>query len=175
MSYKYLMTSAVLLLFSCTLQAAQTCQTAITATTPTADFTEHGDGTVTHDKTGLMWQSCSQGQNWSAGSCAGTATGYSWQQALQLPATLNVSGGYGGYSDWRLPNVKELRSIVELSCYSPAINLALFPGTLSGGYWSASPYANSSHNAWYVGFNDGYDYIGNRSYAERVRLVRGGQ
>ena len=171
---KQLVLAGLLSLSSFLVQAA--CVDSIPATTPTGDFTVHGDGTVTHDKTGLMWKVCSEGQSWSADSCSGTAGTYTWQAALQLPQNLNASGGYAGYTDWRLPNIKELASIVELSCYSPAVNATVFPSTSIAGYWSASPGADySSSVAWGVHFNDGAGDGNYRSHVYLVRLVRGGQ
>jgi len=156
--------------------AAQTCKTAsITATTPTADFTDNGNGTVTHTKTGLMWKRCSEGQAWSGTTCTGTATTYTWQAALQQAETLNNGGGFATFTDWRVPNIKELDSIVERQCSSPAINAAIFPATVSGNYWSASPYAAIAARAWGVGFGNDNDRAVNKSNINYVRLVRGGQ
>ena len=151
------------------------CEASIPATTPTGDFTIHGDGTVTHNKTGLMWKVCSEEQNWSADSCSGSIGTYTWQAALQLPQNLNASGGYAGYTDWRLPNIKELLSIAELSCYNPAINTAVFPSTASNVYWSASPSASLVTYASGVDFDSSYDSGYSRVSTNRVRLVRGGQ
>jgi hypothetical protein len=125
---------------------AQTCQTAsIPATTPTSQLTDNGNGTVTDTKTGLMWKQCSEGLT-GADCATGSAEIYTWQAALAQAQTVNTSGGFAGHTDWRLPNVKELRSITEKQCYYPAINLTRFPnigiyrfGYWSGMYWSASP------------------------------------
>ena len=122
-----------------------------------------------------MWKVCSEGQSWSANSCRGATGLYDWQAALQLPQNLNASGGYAGYTDWRLPNIKELASIVELSCSSPAINVAIFAWTSAIFYWSASPYENNKNNTWGVDFRSGDNYVDSRSYTYGVRLVRGGQ
>ncbi|VAW44609.1 hypothetical protein MNBD_GAMMA04-2346 [hydrothermal vent metagenome] len=159
---------------------AQTCNANAVATTPDSDFTEHNDGTVTHKETGLMWKVCSEGQAWSAGTCTGSSSTYTWDAALQIPETLNASVGYpssSNYTDWRLPNVKELKSITELKCFSPAINETVFPSTASSWYWSSSPDANTgSGGAWGVHFYNGYDDYGNdRISSYRVRLVRSGQ
>ena len=154
------------------------CNASAPATTPTTDFTVHNDGTVTHNRTGLMWKVCSEGQTWnntSGGSCTGTATTHNWQESLEIPNTLNTGGGFAGHSDWRLPNLKELKSIAELSCYNPAINEAIFNSALSNGYWSSSPFSSNSDRAWRVHFNYGYDYDNYRSSYNRVRLVRSGQ
>ncbi len=108
--------------------AAQTCNyDSIPATAPASRFTDNGDGTVTDKTTGLQWQRCSQGQAWSSGTCTGTATAHTWQAALQLAE----AASYAGKSDWRLPNIKELASIVEQACNYPSIDLAVFPGTPS--------------------------------------------
>lgn len=138
--------------------AAQTCNGAIRASTPDSDFTVHEDGTATHHKTGLMWL---------RDPLPGTHT---WEQALAQAQTAS----YAGYSDWRLPNIKELASIVETHCYDPAINLNIFPASPSLEFWSSSQFTYASY-AWWVDFSRGgagYDY---RSDARYVRIVRGGQ
>ncbi|ENM5742683.1 DUF1566 domain-containing protein [Vibrio metoecus] len=168
-------TAAACLLASGQIQASSLCagseNTAITATTPSADFSDNGDGTVTHHTTGLIWQRCSLGQSWDGTDCTGTATTFTWEQALAAAAQHSL----GGFSDWRLPNKNELASIVEYRCYGPAINSQPFPNTPSSWYWSSSPDADDSSYAWVVGFfhGDVYDYDkDNYSY---VRLVRSGQ
>jgi hypothetical protein len=134
---------------------AQTCQTAsIVATSPSNRFTVSNNGTVTDTKTGLMWKRCSEGLSGAACS-VGTATAYTWQGALQRAQTVNNSGGYAGYANWRVPNVKELRSITERQCYGPAINAIIFPNTISDYYWSSSPVSFGSNDAWVVIFNVG--------------------
>jgi hypothetical protein len=151
---------------------AQTCQTAsIPATTPTNRFTVNNNGTVSDSKTGLMWKKCSEGQS-GADCSGGSAATYTWQLALQQAQTVNNGGGFAGYSDWRVPNVKELLSIVEEQCVSPAINLTVFPNTPSNLYWSSSPNANDSYSAWGVGFYSGYSYYSLKSNYSYVRLVR---
>lgn len=90
---------------------------------------------------GLMWQRCAVGQSFSAASnsCEGSATTYSdWYSALNALATLN-SNNYDGYSNWRIPNVKELWSVVETGCASPAINITSFPNSPTGHFYSSTP------------------------------------
>ena len=155
-----------------TLAGAQTCQSnSILATTPTNRFTINNDGTVSDTKTGLTWKKCSEGQ--SGVDCRmGAAATYTWQGALQQAQSVNNNGGFAGYKNWRLPNMKELDSIVEKQCIDPSINLVVFPESQSSLYWSSSPYAVSSSGAWPVYFNVGYSYYRNKNYNYFVRLVR---
>jgi hypothetical protein len=162
-------------LWSVTSTTWATCTT-IPASTPDSQLVDDGDGTITDTATSLIWRQCSEGQA-NDTSCTGSALTYTWQQALQIPQTLNTSGGFAGHTDWRLPNLKELRSIVEEACYSPSINSTRFPNTPSSNFWSASANAKHSGNAWYVDFDHGFsnDYGSYRRYGRHVRLVRGGQ
>jgi len=155
--------------------AAQTCVATIPATTPTSRFVDHGNGTVTDTKTGLMWKQCSEGLS-GAGCATGTAATYTWQGALQAAQTLNAGGGFAGFTDWRVPNQKELQSIVERQCFTPSVNVSVFPATVSNWwYWSASSYAGIGTHAWFVYFDDGYDGAEYKIFYGYVRLVRGGQ
>ena len=137
--------------------AAQTCKyDSIPATAPASRFTDNGDGTVTDKATGLQWKRCSEGQTWYGGTCTGNATSHTWQQALQLAD----GASYAGKDDWRLPNIKELASIVERACYDPAIDLGGLSGYAVEPFWSSSPNAYSADYAWVVDFdygNDGYN------------------
>lgn len=125
------------------------------------------NGTEIQDtKTGLIWQRCSLGQTWDGISCTGTAAIYSWESALQ-----SANGG------WRVPNIKELDSIVEEACGNPSISAGFFPVTqISKYYWSSSTFVDNSFYAWVVYFSDGRNFaefkIGDSGY---VRLVRSGQ
>jgi hypothetical protein len=104
--------------------------------------------------------------------CAtGTANVYDWQQALEAPDGYS----FAGYSDWRLPNIKELSSIIEQRCYNPAINLSVFPATPGSYFWSSSPDADGSEVAWNVDFGYGYADNNLRNFNLHVRLVRSGQ
>jgi alpha-tubulin suppressor-like RCC1 family protein len=151
-------------------QAAAVCNANITATTPSSDFVVHGDGTVTHSRTGLMWQRCALGQTRSGSTCTGTASTVSWSGAL----TAARRSPTAGYTDWRLPNVKELQSIVEDRCYGPSVNEGIFPSTDASDFWSSSSPSYSS-SALSISFIDGSTSYNNKSFAVRVRLVRAGQ
>lgn len=129
------------------------------------------DQVATDTQTGLVWKRCSEGLS-SAACGTGTLSGMTWANAL---AAAN-GAAHAGFSDWRLPNITELQSLVETSCYNVAINTTVFPATGTDRYWSSSTYAFSPGATWVVNF-----YYGNLSYAAttdssvQVRLVRGGQ
>lgn len=123
-------------------------------------FQNNGEGTITDLATGLMWQQTDNG------------SGIDWKQALAYVQSQN-NANYLGHNDWRLPNSKELQSIVDYTRspgatnsanIGPAIN-SLFSCTAitnDGGksdypyYWtgtSAISNPNGTYsNAWYVAF-----------------------
>jgi hypothetical protein len=130
-------------------------------------FLDNGDGTVTDNATGLMWQRCSAGLSGSDCSSGSTQT-RNWEAALSYCEDLSLAG----HVDWRLPDVKELRSIVDNARYSPAIDTTAFPGTIAGGYWSSSTYANGTDSAWYVYFDNGNVNYSTKTNPNYVRCVR---
>ncbi|WP_159098519.1 DUF1566 domain-containing protein [Thiorhodospira sibirica] len=136
-------------------------------TTPTTDFILHENGVATHTKTGLMWMRCSLGQIWDNNTCIGDASTYTWVGALQTAQNTE----FAGYTDWRLPNRRELMSIVERSCI-PSANITVFPNTASTAFWSSSPYARDGGYAWHVTFNAGYVNYESIDNNRSVRLVR---
>ncbi|WP_295436617.1 DUF1566 domain-containing protein [uncultured Thiodictyon sp.] len=83
--------------------------------------------------------------------------------------------GLCGAQNWRLPDPRELMSIVSNDRISPAIDTTYFRNTVASWVWSASPYAYGPDYAWYVNFSYGYVNDSYKDYAGSVRLVRGGQ
>ena len=115
---------------------------------PTPRFADNGDQTMTDNLTGLMWTQ-------TGNPAAATKT---WQGALDYVATLN-SGNYLGHNDWRLPNRKELTSMVNRQEANSAtwLNGQGFSNVDEANYyWSSSSYAGSTAGAWYVGMSNGY-------------------
>lgn len=152
------------------------CNDSILPTRPDSRYTPHGDGTVTDPVTGLTWARCPLGL--SGSSCdIGTAERYNWQQALEAVQDANA-GDYLGHDDWRLPNAKELHSLIETACREPAINSILFPattGAIYSNYWSASPSAAHDNSAWYADFANGGINDNLKIFGYAVRLVRDGE
>jgi hypothetical protein len=119
--------------------AAQTCDTSLyPLSAPSERFTDNHDGTVTDSKTHMMWMRCSMGQDWNGSACTKAPAAMSWQAAQDAAAAMNKQGGYAKHDDWRLPRIPELANIVERQCANPRINIAVFPDTPAGFYWTAS-------------------------------------
>jgi hypothetical protein len=108
---------------------------------------------------GLQWQDDS----------ASRTVKRSYSGAISYCEALSLSG----YSDWRLPSIKELQSIVDIGRYKPAIKSS-FKNIASKFYWSCSPFASASkHVAWGVSFRGGN--TSNGSSESYVRCVRSRQ
>jgi hypothetical protein len=139
-------------------------------------YTENGDGTFTDDNTGLMWEiktldgSIHDYNNvfsWTATGVDPDGTVFS-VFLMELNST-----GFAGYSDWRIPTVKELQSLVDYSQSLPAISPDL-PGVMTGVgiyYWTSTP-AVSPSDAWFVHFDDGIVNANPKFWQQRVRAVR---
>jgi hypothetical protein len=126
-----------------------------------AGLFDNSNGTITDTRTGLVWQKDEGGQKtWSA------ALGYC--NDLVLPPT-------DGYTDWRLPNAKELMSLTDDLRYNPSIDTTYFPNAVASYYWSSTTIAYYTGYAWYVDFGGGGVYYIGKSSPFYVRCVRGGQ
>jgi hypothetical protein len=159
-----------------TAQFASLYLTGLLGILPIAAFAQlniSADGvTVADSKTTLTWKRCVEGMNWDGTSCTGTPATFTHDGALQQAASQAGAG-------WRLPNVKELSSIVDKTAVNPAIDSVTFPATPASIFWSSSPFVTLPSSAWVVDF--GVGVVGgtsnNRNDITRpyfVRLVRGG-
>lgn len=159
-----------------------------------SDYTGGGDYAsepwrcVRDNTTGLVWEVKTDdggihdkdiqyrwGGETAQGSGFGTEYYSDWNALVNGSNTENAGAGLCGYTDWRVPTTHELQGIVSYDRVNPAIDTAYFPNTKSFYYWSASPYAYDSGDAWGVVFYDGLANFNGRSLNFHVRLVRGGQ
>ncbi len=142
-------------------------------------YVDHGDGTVTDVNTGLMWEKLSHD-----GTVHDDHNTYTWANAISgHVATLN-STNFAGHNDWRLPNVRELLSIVTyqnlLPTVAPAFDNHCSSGcdvtrcscTFSGDTWTSTSEADSPSNQWFVDFQDGQVGAGLEHGSGPVRAVR---
>ena len=121
------------------------------------------NGIVTDSKTTLEWQD-DYSDNGDSIKFA------KWTDAIDYCEGLTLNG----QSDWRLPNKKELLSIVDYGTYSPAIS-SVFEKTTSDYYWSSTTSADYPRYVWFVNFGNGSTLDGHKSANAPVRCVRAGQ
>lgn len=183
-----------LLALSSAFSLAQECYDAPNLLTSSSkEFIVHDNDTVTHLETRIMWARCLAGVSSRIGGvCSeGEVALLNWQEALQYVQALNDSGGLAGYTDWRLPNAKELVSVIEYGCSKPAMNTHVFPNMSEVKVWSSTPSVNRTGEtflkSWYADYGDSDSGNGSdsgvvsfanasrQSQKYAVHLIRGAQ
>tara|TARA_R110000868_G_scaffold52742_5_gene166182 strand:+ start:2502 stop:3047 length:546 start_codon:yes stop_codon:yes gene_type:complete len=155
--------------------ASQACVPGAVLYTPSSDFVQHGD-TVTHTPTGLMWRRCPIDYDWNATakSCdldesTDRKSYYTWSLALAAAENLILAG----YNDWRLPNITELRTIVERRCTAFAINVDIFPTSYNNStYWSSTTSSFQVDTARIIKFDKGTEETKSKSDSLQFMVVR---
>jgi hypothetical protein len=134
---------------------------------------------VTDTLTGLIWLKNANCTTFFSGDSTGQ-NNRTWADALT--AANSLANSYCGLSDsssagnWRLPNVRELFSLIDFSQYNPALPSGHpFDGVQLSYYWSSTTYAANTVSAWGVGLNDGYVITFGKTGDVYVWPVRGGQ
>ena len=153
-------------------------------------YQNNGDGTITDLNTGLIWEQKIR----DIRSLHDVTLTFAWDS---VAATIwdwleqvNTEGGTGlaGHNDWRIPNKKELESIVDAGTFNPAVDVAFNnnPGMLAtcsvaecsltgvGNYWTSTTLELNPAFGWGVGFNAGGVFTDSKSDILFVRAVRGG-
>ncbi len=121
---------------------------------PLHSFRNNQDGTVTDLDTGLTWQQ------------AEVSPAMTWEDALKYAESLTLAG----FSDWRLPNIKELQSINDETYVTPSIDKSFFPGAAATRTWSStSLFGNQSTRAWFMDFQSGIASYDEKTLARQVR------
>lgn len=132
-----------------------------------AVFIDNNDGTVTDTDTCLQWQK----ESMDTKNGVGPDT-YNWQEALAVSEGLNLAG----YSDWRLPDINELVSLIDRNYISPAVDPVFAATTVAHFYWSSTTFIRLQYYSWRVMFWAGYvAYNTVKSEYHYVRAVRGEQ
>jgi len=149
-------------------------------------YTDNGNGTISDSVTGLTWEKLS-----SDGSIHRVDNTYTWANAFSAKiAALNTTPCFAGHCDWRLPNRRELESLVDLGRVTPAVdpafNTACKPGCTvmtcscmqpDMPYWSSTSYQDPTAPpgvAWAVDENVGIVNAFDKTNPNHVRAVRGG-
>jgi len=160
---------------------------------PAQSFTDHGNGTISDNITGLLWTKCSMGENNlmdSSNDCSEVHGQYSWYDANAACENLV----HGGWSNWRLPDYSELFSLLDFGrtgINASAINNTYFPNTefqdcydqgvmwgtlitqaylLTIKYWTATEFTDLNY-AHYISFDDGYSNVDSQSANNFLRCV----
>jgi hypothetical protein len=156
-------------------------------------YRDNGDGTITDLGTGLMWEKKCSGcgglhdsearYHWSGDGKVETI----WDWLAQLNAE---GGGFAGHSDWRIPNVKEMLSIIDFGRFDPAVAEAFDTAACEGDcktlsspqcsctasdlHWTSTTFSDFPAHALIV--HVGYGFVDDRIKTNRhhVRAVRGG-
>lgn len=161
---------------------------------PARSYTDLGSGMIQDNVTGLIWEQKTNKDgvaNYSnphdadntyawcdtnattngggQGNCGGNDT-------MAFLAALN-GANFGGHTDWRLPTIKELSTLVDWTRLNPAIAPVFVVSGLSMYYWSSTTHAISSSYAWRLDFYSGQIWGENLKLNSsfNVRAVRGGQ
>lgn len=151
---------------------------------PDPRFTDNGDGTVTDNLTGLIWLKNANCMNtyypsFDDDGIVGDGR-VTWRHGIDFVAGIN-SGAYqycgAGHSDWRLPNIRDLQSLIHYGFFSaPSLPDTVGSGQWSEGdpfynvqdreYWSSTTFMPTSYFAWYVNLRGGQAHI----YDKRINF-----
>jgi len=145
------------------------------------DFVNNGNGTITDNRTKLQWEILTDDgsiHDWDDFS-------YQWAGAFGKIEDLNEMA-FAGQDDWRVPNIRELQTLLNYSAYNPATH-GVFAFECKAGcnsdecsctkasiYWAATTYQQSSSLAWAVQFQTGLVSNSSKISYNYVRAVRGG-
>ncbi len=119
-------------------------------------FENVGDGTILDYLTNLIWAKTISPDS------------LTWENALMYAESFSLSG----LTDWRLPNIKELQSIEDVSVINPSINTKIFTNMGNKVFWSSTSLPNIPEKAWYLNTANGittYDFKTNKHYVLLVR------
>lgn len=122
-----------------------------------SSFTRSNDDIVTDHAAGLMWQDNSEA----------ATTHQVWENAINYCEALTL----GSYSDWRLPNIRELQTIVDFNTYNPSI-YSVFQNKAPYTYWSSTGQtASNEQGAWKISFYNGLADVSFNTDGFYVRCV----
>ncbi len=136
---------------------ARAVRTVSSPVLPGQHFANNNDGTITDYYTGLIWQRVPN------------SVAMTWENALTSSENLTLAG----YTDWRLPNIKELQSLNDERVRSIVIDTSYFKIGTAVNYWSSTTQFNTTANAWFNSFLTGITTYGPKTTLYSVLCVRG--
>lgn len=152
---------------------------------PGPRFSTNADQTITDNLTGLVWADNANTPAPSNGTCAGSGQPMHWpggSGSAPLPLAyvkcVNTQGGYRGHTDWRLPNIIELQSLVDHANQNPALPSGM-PSIVANTvnpthYWSSTNHGGVAGDVRSVDFWGGGIYFADRNPGSYVWMVREG-
>jgi hypothetical protein len=169
----------------------------------TCRYIDNQDGTIGDLNTLLMWEkkdAPKSGTGHDSDVLYAWAPALAWATSLGLTEandTITMSGSFAGHTDWRLPTISELRTILDIGigncaaathdgnppCIDPIFRNGVDSFTAPGGYWSATTFIEHPESAWMIDFGNGvvnqFNKVPNDSDPQSgiryVRAVRGGR
>ena len=136
-----------------------------------ARFVDNGDGTVSDVVTGLMWKRCPEGLS-GEGCSNGSVSNLVWGGSMKAAR----DSVYAGYDDWRLPNMKEMQTLVDVTKNNPAQDTSVFPNPNNVlEYWTSSltKKANPVTQSYRINFQRGLSQFVARTGSQNAQwLVR---
>lgn len=173
------------------LNSAHTSTTATAHAGPLdARFIPRPHGTIVDTRTRLEWARCAVGQIWANQTCSGTARRLTHHGAQEYVTTMNTTKQLAGHTDWRLPTLAELRTLIWCTpenatsprsegerCtgdfQTPTLHAAAFPNTPATWFWSSTENSANDTEIYGIYFRLGYEHpIWQHTYRHHVRLVR---
>jgi len=162
---------------------ATTTSTAVPQTGQKTSYTANDDGAY---KKGMAWPSprFTVGTNDAVNCVTDNLTGLVWARNAYMTVKLGWTSAiayceglnYGGYTDWRLPNIREMQSLIDYGRYNPALPAGHpFISVQLGGYWTSSSGTGSPSNGWKVQIPNGNVNYETKTATGYVWPVRGGQ
>ena len=131
------------------------------------------NGVAKDNVTGLMWQDepITEAEKTAYENTTNNGKAGNWNYAKAYCENLTL----GGFSDWRLPNIYELTTLLDNTKSSEPYVIDAIENIASSYYWSSTTYASDSSGAWGVGFKYGNVVWLNKASSYYVRCVRAGQ
>ncbi len=152
----------------------QHCVYNVQSTSPDARYTFANEGKEVIDTvTNLTWSRCEVGQSWDNASkvCIGEPLELNWEQAHAEAVKYTLSDG----DEWRVPNIKELTTLLESRCSQPQVNAFVFPSTYRYSFFLSSTVQareDKPNNIYILAMLSGSVEITSKTDVSHVKLVK---